>query len=106
MLQRRDYQIFEVEIGSQRPEVGSVGASSGFYLWTHFLIQDNHRIIAVAAWKSEAGRTREKIPQRGKWLVFPKWKMVIAISVNLVSLVGNEKVKREYKSGKTELSCS
>lgn len=76
MLQRRDYQIFEVEIGFQRPEVGSVGASSGFYLWKHFLmIKDNHRIIAVAACRSEAGSTREKVSelargwfsQSGKW---------------------------------------
>lgn len=76
VLQRRDYQIFEVEIGFQRPEVGSVGASSGFYPWKHFLmIKDNHIIIAMAAYKSEAGSTREKIPelargwfsQSGKW---------------------------------------
>lgn len=86
----------------QRPELGPVGASSGFYLRKHFLVTNyTHRIMAVAASESGAGHIRRSLNWTKGW-TFPAWKMVMVISSSLVLLVNNDKTKREYESGKTD----
>lgn len=77
-------------------------ASSGFYLRKHFLvIKYAHRIMAVAASESEAGSIRRSLNWTRGW-TFPARTVVMVISSSLVSLVNNDKAKREYESGKTD----